>query len=131
VTSFAAAVQAWGEDALVKVDKIRRASALEVFMLVVTGSPVDTGRLRGNWQTSINTPRLDAIERLDVAGSAAVAEAMANLGSLLDVIYFTNSLPYVERIEYEGWSQQAPAGMVRIAAARWQEIVAKKARAHS
>lgn len=129
MTTFTAAVQAWGHDAIVKIDRVRRASALEVFSLIIMGSPVDTGRLRGNWQTTINSPAVRTTERLDPNGSLALAEALANLGSMVDVVYMVNSLPYVEQIEYEGWSRQAPEGMVRIAIARWQEIVEKKARA--
>jgi hypothetical protein len=127
--SFSAAVAAFGKESLVKVDKVRRASALEVFSLVIDGSPVDTGLLRGNWQTAINSPRLSRIERLDPTGSTAKAEALANLGSMVDVVIMTNSLPYVERIEYEGYSAQAPDGMVRKAAAKWQRIVEAKAKA--
>jgi hypothetical protein len=127
--SFSAAVNAWGHDALVTIDRVRRASALEVFSLAIQGTPVDTGLLRGNWQTSINSPQLRTTDRKDPGGSAAIAEALANLGSLVDVVYMVNSLPYAERIEYEGYSRQAPEGMVRIAAARWQEIVEKKAKA--
>lgn len=128
--SFSAAVKAWGPKALITVDKIRRASALEVFSLVIDGTPVDTGLLRGNFQTSINAPKTSRIERLDKGGDLAKAEALANLGSLVDVVYLTNSLPYVERIEYEGHSKQAPSGMVRLAAMRWPEIVAAKAKGY-
>jgi hypothetical protein len=128
--SFTAAVQAFGTATLVKIDKVRRASALEVFTLVIMGTPVDTGRLRGNWQTSVNAPKTSRIERLDKAGSEAIAEALANLGSMTDVVYMVNSLPYVERIEYEGWSRQAPAGMVRVATAKWPRIVQEKAKAY-
>lgn len=38
-------------------------------------------------------------------------------------IFFSNSLPYVNRIEFEGWSKvQAPAGMVRITIAEFPEF---------
>ena len=40
-----------------------------------------------------------------------------------------DALPYAERIEYEGWSRQAPAGMVRRHIAQWQRIVSTKAQA--
>lgn len=129
--SFTAAVDKWGLKALQNIDKVRRASALEVFTLVIMGSPVDTGLLRGNWQTKLNAPVLKSTSRLDPGGSAAVAEALANLGSMVDVVYMTNSLPYAERIEYEGWSRQAPNGMVRAAAAKWQRIVQEKAKAYN
>ena len=43
------------------------------------------------------------------------------------VEYITNNLPYAERLEY-GYSQQAPAGMVRVTAARFRELLARAAR---
>ncbi|UIS24776.1 structural protein [Stenotrophomonas phage vB_SmaS-AXL_1] len=126
---FQQQLRGFGIKTLDKVDKVRRASVLELFKLVIFSTPVDTGRLRGNWQTTINSPAGAAIDRLDMGGGAAMAEAVANLGSLTDVIWFTNNLPYAERIEYDGWSKQAPEGMVRRHLASWKRIVAAKARA--
>lgn len=126
---FESQLRGFGVKALDKVDKVRRASVLELFKLVIMATPVDTGRLRGNWQTTINSPADAATTRDDPNGAAALAEAMANLGSLADVVWFTNNLPYAERIEYEGWSRQAPEGMVRRHIAQWQRIVSAKAQA--
>lgn len=126
---FESQLRGFGVKALDKVDKVRRASVLELFKLVIMATPVDTGRLRGNWQTTINSPAGAATTRDDPNGAAALAEAMANLGSLADVVWFTNNLPYAERIEYEGWSRQAPEGMVRRHIAQWQRIVSTKAQA--
>ena len=126
---FESQLRGFGVKALDKVDKVRRASVLELFKLVIMATPVDTGRLRGNWQMTINSPAGAATTRDDPSGAAALAEAMANLGSLADVVWFTNNLPYAERIEYEGWSRQAPEGMVRRHIAQWQRIVSAKAQA--
>lgn len=126
---FEAQLKGFGITSMDKVDKVRRASALELFKLVIYASPVDTGRLRGNWQTTINTPAGGTKSTDDPSGSMALAEAMANLGGLMDVVWFVNNLPYAERIEYDGYSRQAPEGMVRRHLAQWQRIVAAKARA--
>ena len=40
-----------------------------------------------------------------------------------NVVYLTNNLPYAQRLEYEGWSKQAPAGMVRVNMARIADIM--------
>lgn len=128
--SFSAAVAKYGVTALDKVDKIRRASILDLIGLIIEATPVDTGLLRGNFQASINAPITSKTDREDKTGDAVIAEAMANLGSLADIFFLTNNLPYAERIEYEGFSAQAPEGMVRISAARWAEIVKKNAEAY-
>jgi hypothetical protein len=126
VAKFEAQLKGFGIKTLEKVDKARRASVLELFKLVIFATPVDTGRLRGNWQTTINSPATAAIGRKD--GGAAMMEAVASLGSLTDVVWFVNNLPYASRIEYDGWSAQAPEGMVRKHVASWKRIVAAKAR---
>jgi hypothetical protein len=112
-----------------QVDQVRRASVLELFKLIIYATPVDTGRLRGNWQTTINSPARGTKDRVDPSGAAAMAEAIANLGGLADAVWFVNNLPYVERIEYDGWSRQAPEGMVRRHLAQWRRIVNAKAKA--
>lgn len=127
---FEQQLRGFGVVAAEKIDRIRRASALELFKLVIYATPVDTGRLRGNWQTTINTPAAAATSRDDPSGAAALSEAMANLGGLADVVWFVNNLPYAERVEYDGWSRQAPEGMVRRHVAQWNKIVAAKAQAY-
>lgn len=131
MASFQGQLKGFGIKTLDRIDKVRRASVLELFKLVIFATPIDTGRLRGNWQTTINSPATASIGRLDTSGAAAMAEAVANLGSLADVVWFTNNLPYAERIEYDGWSKQAPEGMVRKHVASWKRIVEAKARAFS
>lgn len=126
---FDSQLNGFGVAVLDKVDKVRRASVLELFKLIIMATPVDTGRLRGNWQTAINSPVSAATTRDDPSGSAAISEVMANLGSLADIVWFTNNLHYAERIEYDGWSRQAPEGMVRKHIAQWQRIVTAKAQA--
>ncbi|WP_330210091.1 hypothetical protein [Pseudomonas sp. AM4(2022)] len=36
-----------------------------------------------------------------------------------------NNLPYGPRLEYEGWSNQAPAGMVQITVTEFQMFINK------
>lgn len=81
---------------------------------VVLGTPVDTGRARGNWFPSLNSPssRVD-MEAEDKSGSRAIAAATSNaLGAELgDTAWLTNNLPYILPLE-NGHSGQAPEGMV-------------------
>lgn len=102
-----------------------RKVGLEMFSRVILRTPVDTGRLRGNWQASVGEQAEGELERLDPQGSEAQAEAArVVLGAETDkALYLTNNLPYARRIEYEGWSKQAPAGMVRVTAAEFEGVV--------
>lgn len=103
-----------------------KAVSTELFTSVIKDTPVDTGRARGNWQASIGTPASG-----ETNASQGEAEALvysrARSFELGEVLWLTNNLPYARRLEY-GWSQQAPAGMVRKNVSRIQQIVAKEAR---
>ena len=74
------------------------------------------GTLRGNWQPSIGSPITTEVERVDKSGATVTADIKRegqrlNIGQ---VFYMSNNLPYAARIEYDSWSTQAKAGMMRI-----------------
>ena len=108
------------------LDTTRRAVAIKLFSAVIMDTPVLTGRLRGNWQTSINSPLTEPIERNDLTGAEAIKDVkrMVAQSRPTDVMYLRNNLPYAYRIEYEGWSKdKAPEGMVRRNVARFHRIL--------
>jgi hypothetical protein len=37
---------------------------------IIKESPVDTGRFRGNWQASVNTPKKGKLQRKDKSGNS-------------------------------------------------------------
>lgn len=106
------------------LDETGRAITLELFSSVIKDTPVDTGRARGNWQTSLGAPKDGEVSRNgDGPALAEVASETAKFG-MGKVIYLANGLPYILRLEY-GWSKQQPGGMARRNAARIQAIVRK------
>lgn len=127
-STFADKVQQFGDMTPELVDQIRRASCLDLFSRVIVSTPVDTGRLRANWQTVVGRPADGLIDSRDKSGAGSTARILNNLGTIQDTVWFCNNLPYAERIEYEGWSAQAPAGMMRRHVAEWGKIVLKQAR---
>lgn len=96
---------------------------------VVQKSPVDTGRFRGNWIVSVDSPNLTETQQTDVNGSATINKGMAAIEAF-DInnsrIYIQNNLPYGNRLE-NGWSKQAPNGMVALTlsemSAKYREIL--------
>lgn len=109
-------------------DDTRRAITLELFNSVITATPVDTGRARGNWQTTNHVPASGALERIDPGGNLAQDEALQRVGvSEPDAtVWLTNNLPYISRLEY-GHSNQAPEGMVRKNLSRITQILREQA----
>tara|TARA_R110000764_G_scaffold60499_5_gene129858 strand:+ start:732 stop:1127 length:396 start_codon:yes stop_codon:yes gene_type:complete len=94
-------------------DKIARSVTIELFSSIVKSTPVKTGRARGNWQTSVDSPKAGEIDRDDRGGTSAITEVVSETPpGMGQETFLTNNLPYIDSLE-NGSSQQAPAGMVR------------------
>jgi prophage DNA circulation protein len=115
--SFAADLQRYAKKTGASLDETARAVTLEVFTSVIQDTPVDTGRARGNWQFTTVSP---ATGETDQSEASAIAAVQPKAG---EVNYLTNNLPYIGRLEYVGWSNQAPNGMVRKNIARVRQII--------
>lgn len=89
--------------------------ALTALRGVVLKSPVDTGRFRGNWNVGIGSIDYSTTENIDKGGGDTIAQGAGRVSGAgtYDVIWITNNLPYANRLE-NGWSKQAPAGMVAL-----------------
>lgn len=109
-----------------QVNDDKRAVAIMLFSAIISDSPVLTGRLRANWNCSLNGPDFSISDATDTDGNRTIGAmqltALQAKGD--DGIYLTNSLPYAARIEYEGWSSiKAPAGMVRKNVIRFKQLL--------
>ena len=94
-----------------------RKICLDLLTGIVLKTPVDTGRARANWFTSIGNPSANITEATDPSGSSSISSSMSAISKATgNVLWITNNLPYIYRLEFEGWSKQAPAGMVRVTA---------------
>jgi hypothetical protein len=109
-----------------KLELVARKVALELFRRVILKTPVDKGRARANWQASLGSPATGTVDATDKTKSGGptfrtvvAASAGFNVG---DTIYLANNLPYIRRLE-EGYSQQAPAGMVALTVQEFAQVV--------
>jgi hypothetical protein len=114
-------------------DKIRAATS-EVFSNIIQMTPVGNpsqwknpasapagyvgGRARGNWQCTIGAPfvgedRTSTVEKIQ-------STIPRHAGS---VVYLTNNVPYIGRLEYDAHSRQAPNGMVRVSVALFEGVL--------
>lgn len=101
------------------LDETMRAIKITMFNQVIRDTRVDTGRLRGNWQTTVGREASGQVERLDPTGAAASAEVAATVRP--DTIDFlTNNLPYSEL-----WNQRD--GMTARAIARLERTIKEAA----
>lgn len=105
-----------------KLEEVMRKSAEELTVRVISASPVDTGAFRASWTAGIGEVRLRTVNTGD-RDSIDKAIGVINKMGLGDELYIANGQPYAQRLEYEGWSAQAPGGMMRVNIADWQNIV--------
>jgi len=107
------------------LDQLIRAVKIELFNGVIRTTRVDTGRLRGNWQTTVGQPARSEIDREDqlaegLNGGQAMGEVQRNVRAYT-TMYLTNNLPYAEVWEEED-------GMVARSVARLERIISEQAR---
>jgi hypothetical protein len=126
--SLADDLKRFAELSIEKQDRVVKSSFIQLGNEMEFKSPVDTGRFKSNWIGAIG--RIDDSTTNSTARNA-VGELSLKLGAfrLGDVFYYTNSLPYAQMLEF-GLSEQAPAGMVRLTARRWNKIVSDNIKAN-
>lgn len=126
--SFALDVSKFVEKAKKNPEKVMRQVSIKLFSAIIKASPVDTGRFRMNWMASGGTPASGITDGADKSGNTATGNATSFVLKAADWHEFTltNNLPYAQRLEY-GWSQQAPAGMVRTNVSRFQQLINEEA----
>jgi hypothetical protein len=128
MTDFVANIARFVKKANGNVDLVVKKITFDVFSRVIRKTPVDTGRARGNWLCSTDNPLT-----VQLSGARSAEATISDMGAIAlrqpagGVVYLTNNLPYIHRLE-NGWSQQAPAGMVGTTLTELPYIVQVQAR---
>lgn len=141
MADFAEQMRAFAKKANMSIDKTVRGTAIKLFSAVIKSSPVYSGRFRANWTANGPTPASGVSSMTDVTGDAAIATMAQFVAKApFDQFTLTNNLPYAHKLEYGGYgdgpnttggySKQAPAGMVRVNVARFDQILEEMARAN-
>ncbi|TXI79552.1 MAG: HK97 gp10 family phage protein [Cupriavidus sp.] len=127
--SFAQQLQQFRDETLDTMDEVFRRVMIEIGTTVIRLSPVDTGRFRGNWQFTVDAPASASLDSYDPEGHDTIAQLVADVQHLSygQTAYLVNNLIYAIPLEY-GHSGQAPAGMVRITLAGFQQMVEQAVR---
>jgi len=138
---FGELTRQWAKKTGEDLEKITRGFCINLSTSVIIKTPVGNpelwsspaphgytgGRARNNWFPSLNNISNKTTERKAKTGQAAVNRVKDRTSGLKagDTFYLTNNLPYIRRLEYEGWSTQAPAGMVRISISEAEQSLTK------
>lgn len=125
--SFVGDIGRFNDKALSAANKVFRGTALEIFAAVIRRTPVDTGRLIGNWQASLDSPKSGEVAATGEGASIASATSATSTATIKNSLFMVNNLPYAKPIE-EGHSKKAPAGMVAVTIAEFRRILERNAR---
>lgn len=121
--AFGRSLKRFAEKTGTTLEAVHQAIVIELFSSIILDTPVDTGRARANWQVSNGVPKDGVVASLDPSGAMTVTTVQQHKTDTSKIAYLTNNLPYIGRLEYDAWSKQAPAGMVRKNMARVELIV--------
>lgn len=137
MSDFAANISAFVKKANGNMDKVVRKIVFDIGTKIVMRSPVGDGdywkspppagyvggRFRANWQYGYGAIPSGDLPDIDKTGGASTLRIAAGMKTspTAGIHYLVNNLPYAKRLE-EGWSTQAPAGMVALTAVEFQSI---------
>lgn len=107
-----------------KAEKIRRGATIDLFSSIMLGTPVDTGRLRGNWTISTPSREKEVFDEIDESGKTALDRSTKEAAKSTkdNPIYILNNVHYAAHVE-----KMDVGGMVRTNVARWEDIVSSVA----
>lgn len=144
MADFLDTINQWIEQTEHRIDETLQTIVMKVGESVVTLSPVDTGLFKGNWQLGIDHSTNASLVRHDESGYDTLADMARKVNSFTagQIAYIQNHVLYGNDLEHglyngptdkvtdEGFSRQAPAGMVRITEQRFTRIVNEAAALH-
>jgi hypothetical protein len=108
-------------------EKINRSALIAVSTGVIVGTPVDKALAVGSWFFGIGSePNKLGEEGRDSIGPMKQVVGDMKMGQ---VGFFVNYQPYIMKLEFDGHSNKAPNGMLRLRVVNWQKYVNNAARA--
>lgn len=119
-TKFGASISQFSDEAKKNMRLAVGEAAMELTKRVIEKTPVDTGRLRSNWQASVDNPAAGEYQGMDEPLTRAMGAIHGSFGR---VFWLSNNLPYAAPIEYGHSKIKAPLGMVRVSVAEVTQII--------
>jgi len=138
--SFALDISKFAKKAGDNADQVVRKVVIELGTSIIMRTPVGDasywkskppagyvgGHSRANWSHSVGALDTKEIEGVDPSGNATINNLSTSVPIQAGdkVHYIQNSLPYIQPLE-DGWSRQAPNGMVGLAVIEFQSFINK------
>lgn len=135
--SFANDIRKFADKAQIGYNEAVGGALLGLSRSVILMTPVDEGRARGNWYASLSSYPTTTNQRTDPNFQQIEFITDNAAGS---VFFLTNNLPYIGKLEFggypnpsegsktvNGFSTQAPSGMVRVSIENFDQMLKRSA----
>ena len=115
-------IRAFRQKTRISADKFLRKFTMDFVRDLILLTPVDTGYARSNWFFG-----LDRVDNISAEASKTGSPSINRCASFVSglkaggIFFIVNNVPYIMPLEY-GHSDQAPAGMARVAVDRANAI---------
>lgn len=144
--SFSSDVKRIAELIKVDQDELFQATCLDLGSKIIKRTPVDEGTARNSWFAGVNIQPTAANRRKgNKSGQQAINDLLQKISKLRagDRFFLINRMPYIFKLEFgqypnppkggkgktaNGYSKQAPRGMVRIEARKFRRLVSRLAK---
>ncbi len=142
MASWSINIDKWAKLTKQKPEKVKRAFVFLIYSKIVQRTPVAEGRARGNWNVSVGTCDTSVDESLTTAKYRSLDDLPIPLSDTS--MFISNNLIYMPKLEYggfgkyveekqvskangpktvNGYSKQAPNGMVGVTVAEASKIL--------
>ncbi len=118
--SFSSDILKFAKKTNSNIEEVMQATSISIFPAVVLRTPVKTGRARGNWLYTTESPATGTVSDVDAP----------NLSSMIKKGHthiLTNNLPYIEVLE-NGDANRRPHGMVKVSVTEFEAQLKKAVR---
>jgi hypothetical protein len=146
---FAAQIRAFRDKALANVNTVVQEATVGIATALVERTPIDETALRANWQFSVGAASTETdydAHDLSPGGAETSAALAAQIREVPagGVTRISNALDYMPKIEFglytdkggrrrssgrtiNGFSTQAPAGVIGVTAEEWEQVFVAQA----
>jgi hypothetical protein len=135
MTNFTLDISKWVKKAGANTDKVIKKIIIDLGTGLVETTPVGDakywknpapkgyvgGRARANWQYGFSAMPTGELNIVDPGGQTTINKIRSSITQVAGVHWIANNVDYIEALE-NGWSRQAPNGMLRVTVMRFQQI---------
>ncbi len=122
---FSASIGKWAGDTITRTENVGKQAAIALFRGVILDTPVDTGRLRANWQVITDSPAFSQLDLDDKNGAQTIVKMTTVVFAQGHdfTVYMANNLPYTPVTRFVVGTTYSASTSGAIAEVQWYPAV--------